>query len=193
MKLIVGLGNLGMLYKHSRHNIGIEIVSCLAREYKIKLIREKNALYKAGSGKSGAIDFILAVPLSFMNLSGVSVAALVKKCRVPLDSLLVICDDLDLALGSIRIRPSGSSAGHKGIKSIIERLESEAFARLRVGVGRPRRKEEVRGFVLSGFRRSELALMKEAREEACACVATWLEAGTKEAMNQFNRKRKEAE
>lgn len=186
MKLIVGLGNPGRRYKNSRHNIGIRVVGSLARKYKIKLTPDKSLLYKEGRGKIGGIDFTLAYPLVFMNLSGRSVGALFKKYRVELEDLLIICDDLDLRLGKIRIRPRGSSGGHKGIKSIIDYLKSDAFPRLRIGIGRPSFKKDITDFVLSEFRREENDLMRQALHSAIECCKVWFTKGIKEAMNQFN-------
>jgi len=189
MKLIVGLGNPGLLYKNSRHNIGIRVVNGLAKEYKIKFRRDKSALYKEGRGRREGREFILSYPLVFMNLSGGSLASLIKKYKIQLEDLLVVCDDLDLGLGEIRIRPSGSSAGHRGIKSIIEHLKSDSFPRLRVGIGRPASKTEIKDFVLSKFKAKEAEAVSEALEEAIQCCKIWLIRGIKESMNQFNRKR----
>lgn len=191
MKLIVGLGNPGRRYKNCRHNIGIRTISGLAREYKIKLRSDKYALYKEGRGKIAGRDFLLAYPLAFMNLSGESVHRLVKKYKIPLADLLVVCDDLDLEIGNIRIRPHGSSGGHKGIKSIIEHLKSETFARLRIGIGRPTSKIDIKDFVLSKFNLEETELIVQALHRAIQCSKVWLSQGIKEAMNQFNRKRRD--
>ena len=191
MKLIVGLGNPGRLYKNSRHNIGICVVSSLARKYKIKLTSDNSLLFKHGRGKIEGIDFVLAHPLVFMNLSGKSVASLIKKYRIPLENLLVICDDLDLGLGKMRIRPNGSSAGHKGIKSIIEYLKSDSFPRLRIGIGRPSRKRDITDFVLSRFKPQETDLIGQTIEKSIQCAQVWLVKGIKQAMTMFNRKRQE--
>lgn len=189
MKLIVGLGNPGILYKNSRHNIGICVVRDLAKRYNIKLKSDKSGLYREGHGKIKGMDFLLAYPLVFMNLSGESIAHLIKKYRIQLEDLLVVCDDLDLELGKIRIRPFGSSAGHKGVKSIIEHLKSEAFPRLRIGIGRPTSKPKVKDFVLSQFKTKETDLITEAINRAVECCRVWLTGGIKDSMNQFNRKR----
>jgi PTH1 family peptidyl-tRNA hydrolase len=183
MKLIVGLGNPGLLYKNSRHNIGIQVVKGLAKEYNIKLARDKSVLCKQGHGIKDGIDFLLAHPLLFMNLSGESVNALVKKYKIKLEDLLVICDDLDLGLGKIRIRPRGSSAGHKGVKSIIEHLRSDSFPRLRIGIGRPAQKKDIKGFVLSKFKKEEVDLINEAIRRAIRCSQLWLRHGIKEVTN----------
>jgi len=189
MKLIVGLGNPGLFYKNSRHNIGIRVIQALAKEYKVSLVRDKTALYKEGCATLKGSAFLLAYPLSFMNLSGMSVGSLVKKHRIQLEDLLVICDDLDLRLGNIRIRPAGSSGGHRGIASIIEHLESNAFSRLRIGIGRPVAKARIKDFVLTGFKKGESPLVNEAIEKAVEVSKAWLQFGIKEAMNKFNRKR----
>jgi PTH1 family peptidyl-tRNA hydrolase len=193
MKLIVGLGNPGIVYRSNRHNIGMRIAGTLAKEHRIRLSRDKSVLYKEGRGKIGGINVVVAHPLVFMNLSGQSVRALVIKYRVRLEDLLVVCDDLDLNAGSIRIRPAGSHAGHKGLKSIIEHLGSDSFPRLRVGIGRPAAKKDVSDFVLSGFTAQQRGLMREAAQRAGECLRVWLREGIKQAMNQFNRKRQDDE
>ena len=186
VKLIVGLGNPGRLYKNCRHNIGMRVVGNLAKKYKIKLKRDKSALYKEGRGRIDETDFILAYPLVYMNLSGESIYSLFKKHRIRLENLLVIYDDLDLDLGNIRIRSRGSSAGHKGIRSIIEYLKSDSFARLRLGIGRPHSKIDIKDFVLSEFKPEESDLIAEAIQKAIRCCNVWLLKGINKAMNQFN-------
>ena len=136
MKLIVGLGNPGRIYAHSRHNIGFMCLNHFARTQGIQFDR-KQGLARTGTGKIQGTDAVLARPQTYMNSSGQSVSRLVDKFDIDLDDLLVIHDDLDLPLGKIRIRHGGGSGGHKGIESIITELGSQEFPRLRVGIGRP--------------------------------------------------------
>jgi len=188
MKLIVGLGNPGLGYANSRHNIGFEVVKYLAKSFKASLKKEKGIRALSGRGIIGCADIILALPLTFMNLSGEAVGFLLKKYKVSSSDLLVICDDLDLEFGKIRIRSNGSCAGHRGIESIINSLKSNAFNRLRIGIGRPSENMDTSDFVLSRFNRREKADIPEIINKAAACCKKWVEEGAICAMNSFNRK-----
>ena len=134
MYLIVGLGNPGPKYAHTRHNVGFDVLDALAERLGVSISREKE---KALLGECfvGGSKVILALPQTYMNLSGEAVSRLVNWYRVPLENLLVVYDDIDLAQGAIRIRKNGSAGTHNGMRSIMELLGSEAFPRLRVGVG----------------------------------------------------------
>lgn len=189
MKLIVGLGNPGLLYAGTRHNIGFQAVKYLARSQRIKLKKEKGALVLSGKGKIGSFDSILALPLTFMNLSGQAVKFLLGQYRIKVTDLLIICDDLDLEFGRIRICSGGSSAGHRGTKSVISCLKTDEFDRLRIGIGRPGR-GEASDFVLSKFNRKEKPLLSGIIEKSAQCCREWAENGVKRAMNNFNRKDK---
>ncbi len=136
MKLIVGLGNPGQGYANSRHNVGFMCVNHFARTHRIRFDR-KLGKARIGMGEVAGSEVVVARPQTFMNLSGQAVSRLVRKFNIVPDNLLVICDDLDLPLGKIRIRWGGSSAGHKGVESIIAELGSRDFIRIRVGIGRP--------------------------------------------------------
>ncbi len=184
MKLIVGLGNPGDIYASSRHNIGFISIKALAKKYKFSLKRDSSTLSMSAKGSFCGEDIILAKPLTFMNLSGRAVRSLIKKYKVSLDDLLVICDDLDLEFARIRIRPFGSSGGHQGLKSIIDLLESSRFARLRVGIGRPSRGVDPAEYVLASFGKKEN--IKEAIERVGDCCEVWLMKGVQKAMNIFN-------
>ena len=188
MKLIVGLGNPGKNYEHTRHNIGQAVVKELGRKNKVVL---KKGLFSSSlSAKCGinGIDCLLAVPLTYMNLSGAAVKALVKKHNIGLEDLIVAFDDLDLELGRVKLKPEGSSGGHKGVESIIGALGTSAFPRIRVGIGRPENNSiEIPDYVLSGFKKNERALAAEAIEKACAAVEYWVELGTEKTMNIINR------
>lgn len=189
MKLIVGLGNPGLLYRNSRHNAGSRVIKELAAQHKISLKKNSLTYSVEGKGILGDESFIVAHPFTYMNLSGRSVKALLKRHRVTLENLLIVCDDMDLDLGRIRIRPHGSCAGHKGLQSIIDSLASNGFARLRIGIGRPAANEDAKDFVLGALRREEKAEFLKAIDEAVACCNIWINEGTTRAMNQFNRKR----
>lgn len=187
MKLIVGLGNPGRLYTGSRHNIGFTVVKALAKAYRVPLKRDKFALSLCAKAKIGENTAVLALPFTFMNLSGNTVAVLLKRHKIDLNDLLVICDDLDLEFGRIRLRPSGSSAGQRGLKSIIEALGANEFARLRIGIGRPNNIDAA-SYVLSSFAKREKEGLKEIISRACDCCEIWVKYGTAKAMNIFNKR-----
>ncbi|MGE5197268.1 MAG: aminoacyl-tRNA hydrolase [Deltaproteobacteria bacterium] len=190
MKLIVGLGNPGRIYASTRHNIGFLVVKALAEKHRIGLKRDGGTSSLGGKGEIDGQDTVLAMPLTYMNLSGKAVAALIKKYKIDPDSLLVIHDDLELETGRLKIKSSGSSGGHRGLKSVIEALNSQEFARLRIGIGRPARAAaDMTEYVLSPFTRGESQRIKEAVESACECCLVWLKEGVDKSMNIFNRKK----
>ncbi|TAM43376.1 aminoacyl-tRNA hydrolase [bacterium] len=188
MKLIVGLGNPGLIYAGSRHNIGFSVIKSLARSLKASLKRDRSVFSITGACVLGRQSIILAMPQTFMNLSGIAVKALLKKYRQLPENLLVICDDLDLEPGRIKLRGSGTSGGQRGLESIIEHTGTREFPRLRIGIGRPPRSTDAAGYVLTGFSRREKPLFDEAREKAVECALSWVEKGTVETMNMFNAK-----
>ncbi len=187
MKIIVGLGNPGFSYRSTRHNLGFMVVNALARRRGMRFRRGR--LHGAvAEGRIGKEEVALIRPLTFMNLSGRCVAAVRKHYRCEPADLLVICDDIHLDLGRLRLRRSGSAGGHKGLISIIEHLHTQDFPRLRMGIGRP--PEGVRGmdYVLGAFRRSEWPTVHEMIARASEAAETWVYFGIEEAMNRYNRK-----
>jgi peptidyl-tRNA hydrolase, PTH1 family len=122
-----------------------------------------------------------------MNLSGIAVKAVFREYAISQEDLLVVCDDLDLEFGRLKLKARGSSGGHKGIASIIEALGSDAFARLRIGIGRPLGKGEPREYVLSAFNKKEKTVLKSVVERACLCCISWAAQGSAAAMNTFNK------
>jgi peptidyl-tRNA hydrolase, PTH1 family len=191
MKLIVGLGNPGLWYAHSRHNIGSSIIKDLARRYKLSLKKDSSVSATSAKTDIEGRAVVIAVPLTFMNLSGNAVAALVRKYRVDISDLLVVCDDLDLEFGRLKIRPEGSSGGQRGLASIIGALKSQEFARLRVGIDRPRRTEKAASdYVLSSFPRAQKKRLEEVTAQAVACCEMWVREGIDASMNVFNKKEK---
>lgn len=193
MKLIVGLGNPGLTYARNRHNIGFMCVSHLARTQGIRLDK-KQGYARTGTGDIDGNKAVLARPQTFMNASGEAVSRLVKKLNINLSDLIVIHDDLDLSLGKIRIRPGGSSSGHKGLDSIIARLGSRDFYRIRVGIGRPdipegsaaNKEAEVIDYVLSDFTPEERGIITRIIPEVSQAVACLITEGLEVAMNKFN-------
>jgi PTH1 family peptidyl-tRNA hydrolase len=186
VKLIVGLGNPGLLYAHSRHNIGFRVVKALARRENLVLKKNKDAPCLSAKARISGEEVLLALPLTWMNLSGLCVGGLVEKHGLSLKNLLIVCDDLDLEFGRMRLRPGGSSAGQRGMQSIINTLGSNEFCRLRVGIGRPGKIEASR-YVLSRFQKKEESRLKGIIEDACDCCRMWLGEGTDQTMNIFNR------
>lgn len=187
MKLIVGLGNPGLFYSGSRHNIGFQVVKRLAKTEKIVLKKEKGILALTAKFKLRDEFILLALPLTFMNLSGDAVKSLIKKYKIDLKDLLIVCDDLDLAFGRFKMRKAGSSAGHKGVSSIINSLGKDEFNRLRIGIGRPKGRIDPAEFVLKHFDRKESQALPAVIEEAQNSCRCWVVEGIDKCMNIFNR------
>jgi PTH1 family peptidyl-tRNA hydrolase len=183
--LIAGLGNPGREYRDTRHNIGFMLVDSLAQRLGVSFSRlESKALVTKGEYEG--MRLVLAKPQTYMNLSGSAVGSLVRFYKVPQQNLLIAYDDVDLPLGTIRLRAGGGSAGHKGMGSIIERLGTQDFPRLRLGIGRPPGSMDAADYVLQPFRKSELELLPEFLERAAAAVLVFVTSGLESAMNQYN-------
>jgi PTH1 family peptidyl-tRNA hydrolase len=193
MKLIVGLGNPGFLYSRNRHNVGFMCVRHLARMQGIKFDK-KQGQARTGIGNIGGKRVVLARPQTYMNASGESVSALARKLNINPSDLTVIHDDLDLPPGKIRLRLGGGSGGHKGIESIIARLGSRDFYRVRVGVGRPDiaedstadKEEAVIAYVLSDFTQEEKRIIDKIMPDVSQAIVCLLTEGLDAAMNKFN-------
>ncbi len=183
--LIVGLGNPGEDYADHRHNVGFMCVDVLAGRHGLAFRRSRHRALVA-EGAIGGRQVALAKPLTFMNASGQAVASLMRWYRLPLSQLLVIYDDLDLPLGRLRLRPSGSSGGHRGLQSIIEHLGSSDFPRLRIGIGRDPTMDPAK-YVLSPFQPEEMPLVRKVLETAADALEAMLAEGLERAMNRFNR------
>jgi PTH1 family peptidyl-tRNA hydrolase len=184
--LIVGLGNPGREYAAHRHNVGFQVVDALAHAHKLAFSGRKG-LARIARGEIGGQPVILAKPQTFMNLSGKSVGRLSRTLDVPPERILVIYDDLDLPLGRLRLRAEGSSGGHKGIRSIIDVLGTQAFPRLRVGIDRPPGRMDPVDYVLQPFDRDQKPFLADAVARAAAAVECWLNEGIVAAMDRFNR------
>ncbi len=191
MKLIVGLGNPGFLYARNRHNIGFMCVSHLAKTYRIVFDR-KQGHARTGIGNIGRYKVVVARPQTYMNASGEAVSALLKRLNVKPADLIVIHDDIDLPPGKIRLRLGGSSGGHKGIDSIISRIGTQDFYRVRVGIGRPEgdktpaKEDAVISYVLSDFTQEEKKIIDETIPRVSEAIAYLLTAGLTAAMNKYN-------
>lgn len=188
MKLIVGLGNPGLRYKDTRHNIGFLIIKKLSKKFDIPVKKRKyKGLLGKGSIKSEKVN--LFMPQTYMNLSGEAVGEVVKKEKVNLEDILVIYDDINLKLGLMRLRKKGSSGGHKGLESVIECLGTTEFPRLKIGISKNREISDVVNFVLSPFDSAEKPLLKDIIKQASECVVTWVKLGPDKAMTRFNRRK----
>jgi len=191
MKLIVGLGNPGKTYAHNRHNIGFRCLNYFARLHSIRF-DHRQCRARVGIGELRGERLLLAKPRTFVNLSGDPVTGLVHKHNIPLSDLLIIYDDLDLPVGKIRLRQSGGSGGHKGMNSIISALGSEAFPRIRVGIGRPQgdkqsiSEDAIVNYVLSDFFPQEEATIKPVIATVSEAIDCFLTQGIEAAMSKFN-------
>jgi PTH1 family peptidyl-tRNA hydrolase len=184
--LIVGLGNPGSKYADNRHNVGFLCIERFASAHNLSFDRrQKRANLALGTILERSV--IVAKPHTYMNRSGYAVAALARFYRVHLDRVLVVYDDLDLPLGTVRMRPSGGSGGHRGMRSIIRQLGGRDFPRLRIGIGRPPGRMDPADYVLQDFSADEEALVDAALEQAVAAIETWLRDGIDEAMSLYNR------
>lgn len=183
--LIVGLGNPGREYRLTRHNIGFMCLDRLADRLGVAFTRvETRALVAKSTYQSNRL--VLAKPQTFMNLSGQAVGALVRFYKVPLENLLVTYDDVDLSLGTLRLRPGGGSAGQKGMQSIIERLGSQDFPRLRLGIGRPPGRMDAANYVLQEFHPGEKELLSTTLDRAVDAILTFVSEDLVTAMNRYN-------
>lgn len=183
--LLIGLGNPGRQYRDTRHNIGFLALDRLAERLGVSFSRVMlQALVTDARHNERRV--ILAKPQTYMNLSGVAVGALVKFYKVPLENLLVAHDDVDLPFGALRLRPGGGSAGQKGVASIIERLTTEEFPRLRIGIGRPPGSMLAAAYVLQEFDRQEAETLPTILDRAAEAALTFITDGLDIAMNRYN-------
>ncbi len=183
--LIVGLGNPGREYKDNRHNVGFQVVDHLAARHGLAFSRKQNDAFIA-TGMIAGKSVVLAKPQLYMNRSGRPVSGLLRFYKIDRERLLVIFDDLDLPVGTIRLRPSGGAGGQNGMKDIIRHLGGEDFARLRVGIGRPPGRMDPAAYVLQDFSGEQLAVMREVYDRAADAVETWLREGIELAMSRHN-------
>lgn len=183
--MIVGLGNPGKEYAGNRHNIGFMAVEHLLHHFQISGKKVKNKAI-ISDGKINANRIIFVKPQTFMNLSGDAVASLSHFYKVDLDHLLILHDDIDLPFGTIRLRPSGGAGGQKGVASIIEKLGSQQFARLRVGIGRPPGRMDAAAYVLKDFTKIEKEELTFVMDTIVKAVELYLAKGIENAMNLYN-------
>ena len=191
MFIIAGLGNPDRQYEGTRHNVGFDVIDRLADKYNIAVDMKKHRAL-LGKGVIEGQKVILAKPQTYMNLSGESIRSLVDYYKIDGEhELLVIYDDINLEVGQLRIREKGSAGGHNGIKNIIAHLGTQVFPRIRVGVGEKPSRYDLADYVLGHFSKAEKALMDEGYDHAVDAAGMILTGRIKDAMSEYNRKRKE--
>ena len=187
MKLIVGLGNPGEEYKLTRHNIGFLVLEKFAKTNNIRFKFSKRFNALIGEGAIGREKALVAMPQTYMNLSGHSVRPVLNWLKLKAEDMFVVMDDIALPFGSIRIKPKGSSGGHNGLNSIIESISTQEFPRMRLGILGRKNIKDLSSYVLGRFTKSEqknLPEILDAASQACEC---WTRKGTSAAMNKFNK------
>lgn len=183
--LLVGLGNPGRRYRQHRHNIGFMLLDRFTERHGLAFTRVQQRALIA-TGRFQGIPIVMVKPQTFMNLSGHAVSQLLQYYRIPLSNLLVVYDDLDLPLGTMRFRQAGGTGGHRGMRSIIDQLSSQDFPRLRLGIGRPAGEMDPADFVLRPFRATEVTLLEQTLSEAILGVETFMTEGIAMAMSRHN-------
>ena len=184
--LIIGLGNPGRHYRGNRHNAGYMLIDRLMDAYGIALNRSVSEALVAVLEKEDR-TLILAKPQTYVNESGRAVASLVRSFKVELPNVMVAFDELDLELDVIRMRPAGGSSGHRGMRSIINHLETQDYPRLRIGIGRPPGRRPAADYVLSNFSKGEQEILSSVLDRAVACVQQYVREGIQIAMTACNR------
>lgn len=180
IKIVLGLGNPGRFYQKTRHNVGFVVISRLARKMGLKFDK-KYCSSRVAEGEG----IVLAKPYTYVNLSGKAVKALLQRFSLSPEEMLVICDDVALPLGRIRIRRKGSDGGHNGLRSIIKEIGTDNFPRLRVGIGREGIRDLVE-YVLGEFEKEEMEVLEKILDVAVEAVECILKEGIEEAMNKYN-------
>ena len=190
MYLIAGLGNPTREYEKTRHNVGFEAIDILADKAGTTVTEKKHkALY--GKGYIGGQKVILAKPQTYMNLSGESIREIADFYKIEPENIIILCDDINLSEGQLRIRLKGSAGGHNGLKNIISHLGTQEFPRIRIGVGEKPRGMDLADYVLGRFPKEQQAVMEEAYRDAADAACMMIEEGADAAMNHYNRKHKE--
>ena len=185
-KLIVGLGNPGPQYRWTRHNSGFLVLESLC-------VQGKSSWHVSASNNGMVSKVViedfecsLLMPMTFMNNSGLSVKKLIDRTGTSLEDILIVCDDISLSFGKLRLRPSGSAGGHNGLKSIIKDLGSNQFARLRLGIDAPGGASDTVDYVLANFTPAQKKALPDFINHALDCVTCWVTEGAQAAMNRFN-------
>jgi len=185
MKVIVGLGNPGSKYENTRHNVGFDVIRCLANRHFFGRPSAKHHGEIAETQIDGQ-KVLLVCPTTFMNLSGQCVAPIVNFYKLPLEDLLIVCDDLNLPVGKLRLKGKGSSGGQNGLKDLISKLGSDVFPRLRIGIGPVPARWDTADYVLGKFHDEDKQLIEAGTKQAVQAVELWIKEGLSSAMNRFN-------
>lgn len=186
MYIIIGLGNPEPEYSNTRHNMGFDVINKLAKENDISLNRTKfNAIY--GTGIIEGEKVILIKPQTFMNNSGESVIEFVNFYKEPLENVMIIYDDMDTDVGTIRIRAKGGPGSHNGMKSMVSSLNSENFSRIRVGIGRPSGEYDRIDYVIGQIAEEEKKILEQGQNEAVEAIKYWIKNGIDNTMNKYNK------
>lgn len=185
MYLIVGLGNPEEEYDKTRHNMGFHAVNKIAAQYGINMNKKKfDSLYGEGIIENQKV--ILLKPQTYMNLSGKAIIQVVNFYKIPMDHVCIIYDDIDIEIGKIKIRKKGSSGSHNGMKSVVQELQTEEFARIRIGIGKPKWKEDMINYVIGAIPEEESEILDKGTSKAAKAMIEILENGIDIAMNKFN-------
>lgn len=188
MHIIAGLGNPTREYEKTRHNVGFEAIDILADKLGIGVTEKKHKAF-CGTGMIGTEKVILAKPQTYMNLSGESIRAIADFYKVEPDHVIIICDDINLAEGQLRIRTQGSAGGHNGLKNIISHLGTQEFLRIRVGVGEKPKEMDLADYVLGRFPKEQEEIMIQSYKDAAQAAVMMVTDGADKTMNHFNRKK----
>jgi peptidyl-tRNA hydrolase, PTH1 family len=188
--LVIGLGNPGRQYVKNRHNVGFMLLNEFSTALGTHFSRlQSNALIAQGIYQDKKV--VLAKPQTFMNLSGRSIRGLVRLYELPLDRIIIAHDDLDLQIGTLRIRPDGGSGGQKGLASILEYLGTDQFSRIRMGIGRPPGQMQAPDYVLENFNRAEMPQIEDMLSRGVEALKEWISHGLDACMNKYNIKQQE--
>ena len=185
MYLIAGLGNPGIEYEKTRHNMGFQVIDKITKEKQVELKRKKfDGIYGEANIQGEKVIFLK--PQTYMNLSGKSITQFVQFYKIPLEHVLVIYDDMDILPGTIKVRKQGGPGSHNGMKSVVQELHSEAFPRIRIGIGRVKEQEEVISYVIGHVEEEEWKVLKQGIELATKAVEEFLNHGIETTMNRYN-------
>jgi len=195
LRVIVGLGNPGIRYQSTRHNIGVRVLERTSEQWSIGLHLSGPAWLGQGhvGSPAQAVDVVLAIPQAWMNQSGQAVKALLDQVACAPHDLVIVHDDLDLEVGRLRIKRSGGTGGHNGVESIITELGTDQFSRMKIGIGRPAPGMEAEDYVLEAFSKDELSIVDESIDRAVLALECLVLQGLDAAMNQFNANEPEGE
>jgi PTH1 family peptidyl-tRNA hydrolase len=188
LTVIIGLGNPGNKYENTRHNVGFSALDVISGKHGIKIDRLKHRAF-TGDGSVKGERVLLVKPQTYMNLSGESVRDIVEWYKLPMENIIVIYDDVDLPVGTVRIRPKGSSGTHNGMKSVIYQLQSDDFPRIRIGIGKAPEGWDLADYVLSKFNGEESKDVRQSIERAADAAITIVTVGVAAAMNLYNGER----